>query len=324
MINFKKIIQDKKFPIILGSIFIIIFLSLIFIGIISPVSCDGGEKLVKIEKGWGSGEIGQALKNEKLIKSKWFFVFHVWLTGYNGHLQAGDYLLNQKMTLFQISKIIASGEIAPNYVKTTIPEGWTNEQIEERLIASGVLAQGNKLPKEKEGYLFPDTYYFEKNSSVDAVVKKMSDNFLKRIGEGISKDLLVDSSMKLPNAVIMASILEKEIKSDEDRAIVSGIFWKRIKNNYPLESCATIAYILGVEKKQYSYKDTRIKSPYNTYINFGLPPTPINNPGLSAIKAALYPEETDYYFFLSAPDGTTIYSKTLEEHNTNKAKYLGH
>ena len=322
MINFKKIIQNKKFPIILGSIFVVIFLLLIFIEVINPISCNGEEKLVKIEKGWGSGEIGQALKNEKLIKNKWFFVFHVWLTGYSGHLQAGDYLLNQKMTLFQISKIIVNGEITPNYLKITIPEGWTSKQIEERLIASGVLAQGNKLPKEKEGYLFPDTYYFERNLSVDAAVEKMSDNFLKRIGEGISKDLLIDSSMRLPNAVIMASILEKEVKSDEDRAIVSGIFWKRIKSNYPLESCATIAYILGVEKKQYTYEDTRIKSPYNTYLNLGLPPMPINNPGLSAIKAALYPEETDYYFFLSAPDGTTIFSKTLEEHNQNKVKYL--
>ncbi len=154
MIDFKKIIQNKKFPIILGSIFVVIFLSLIFIEVISPISCNGEEKLVKIEKGWGSGDIGQALKNEKLIKSKWFFVFHVWLTGYSGHLQAGNYLLNQKMTLLQISKIIGNGEVAPNYVKTTIPEGWTSKQIEEKLIASGVLAQGSKLPKEKEGYLF--------------------------------------------------------------------------------------------------------------------------------------------------------------------------
>lgn len=322
MIDFKKIVQNKKNLIILGSIFVVIFLLVFFIEITGPISCSGKEKLIKIEKGWGSGEIGQVLKNEKLIKSKWFFVFYVWLMGYNEHLQAGDYLLNQKMTLFQISKIIVKGEVAPNYLKITIPEGWTNKQIEERLIASGVLAQSDKLPKEKEGYLFPDTYYFEKNLSVNAVVEKMSDNFLKRIGEGTSKDLLIDSSMKLPNAIIMASIIEREVKSDEDRAIVSGIFWKRIKENYPLESCATIAYILGVEKKQYSYEDTRIKSPYNTYLNLGLPPTPINNPGLSAIKAALYPKETDYYFFLSAPDGTTIFSKTLEEHNQNKVKYL--
>ena len=266
--------------------------------------------------------MAQKLKDEQLIKSRWLFVFFVWVRGYNRHLQAGDYLLNPKMDLMKISKIIATGEVTPNHIKITIPEGWTNKQIEERLVNYGILAQGDKLPQNQEGYLFPDTYYFEKNLSVDAVVEKMSENFTKRVGEGISKDLLIDSSMRLPNAIIMASIIEKEVKSDEDRVIVSGIFWKRIENNYPLESCATIAYVLGKDKKQYSYEDTRVKSPYNTYINIGLPPTPINNPGLSAIKAALNPQYTEYNFFLSAPDGTTIFSKTFEEHNTNKLKYL--
>jgi UPF0755 protein len=313
------LIKSKEFK--LAVLAALVFLIFVFVGFLAPTH-KGGEKMVKIEKGWGSGEVAQKLKDEQLIESKWLFVFFVWVRGYNEHLQAGDYLLNPKMDLMKISKMIAFGEVAPNYVKITIPEGWTNKQIEERLINYGVLAQGDKLPQNQEGYLFPDTYYFEKNSGVDAVVKKMSENFMKRVGEGISKDLLADSSMKLPNAVIMASIIEREVKSDEDRAIVSGIFWKRIENNYPLESCATIAYILGKDKKQYSYEDTRVESPYNTYINVGLPPAPINNPGLSAIKAALYPKYTDYNFFLSAPDGTTIFSKTLDEHNANKLRYL--
>lgn len=314
----KNLFLDRRFVLIFFSA---IFVLMIILSIFS-LNCGREEKLVKIEKGWGSGEVAQKLKDEGLINNKWAFVLYVWIKGYNTHLQAGEYLLNLNMSLFKIANIIARGEVAPNYIKTTIPEGWTNKQIEERLIASGVLIQGDKLPKEKEGYLFPDTYYFEKNSSIDAVVKKMSDNFFKKIGE-ISKDLLADSSMKLPNAIKMASILEREVKSDEDRAIVSGIFWKRLENNYPLESCATIAYILGVEKNQYSYEDTRIKSPYNTYLNIGLPPTPINNPGLSAIQSALNPKKTDYNFFLSDPaTGKTIFSKTLEEHNANKAIYL--
>jgi len=313
------LIKSKKFR--LAVLIAVFFLFFVFLGFFAPIN-HGSEKIIKIEKGWGSGEVGQKLKDEQLIKSKWLFVFFVWVRGYNEHLQAGEYSLNPKMDLFKIGKMISMGEVAPNYVKITIPEGWANKQIEEKLISSGILEQGSGLPKEEEGYLFPDTYYFERNSSIDVVVKKMSDNFIKRISEGISKDLLIDSSMKLPDAVIMASILEKEVKSDEDRAIASGIFWKRIENNYPLQSCATIAYVLGKDKKQYSYEDTRVKSSYNTYINVGLPPTPINNPGLSAIKAALNPKYTDYNFFLSAPDGTTIFSKTLDEHNANKAKYL--
>ena len=317
-----ELLQNNKYKWIAIGFLIAVILFLIFWNF-QPTH-KGSEKLVKIEKNIGSDEVAQKLKDEQLIKDKWLSVLYVWLKGYNTHLQAGEYLLNPQMNLFEISRIIAFGETSPNSIKITIPEGWRNQQIEERLIVYGVLKSGDKLPKEKEGYLFPDTYYFEKDSNVDAVVEKMYDNFLRRIGEGISKNLLVDSSMKLPNAIIMASIIEKEVKSEEDMAIVSGIFWKRIENDIPLQSCATVAYILGVEKKQYTYEDTRIKSPYNTYINLGLPPTPINNPGLLAIKAALYPKKTDYLYFLSDPaTGKTIFSKTAEEHNQNKAKYLG-
>jgi UPF0755 protein len=313
------LIKSKEFR--LAVLAGLVFLFFVFAGFFAPVN-KGEEKIVRIEKGWGSGEVGQKLKDDGFIKSKWLFVFFVWVRGYNEHLQAGDYLLNPEMDLMKISKMIAMGEIAPNNVKVTIPEGWTNKQIEERLINYGILAQGERLPQSQEGYLFPDTYYFEKNSTIDTVVKKMSDNFFRRVGEEISKDLLIDSSMKLPNAVIMASIIEKEVRSDEDRAIVSGIFWKRIENKMPLQADITIAYILGIDKWRYSYEDTKIRSPYNTYTNLGLPPTPIDNPGISAIKAALYPKYTDYIYFLSAPNGTTIYAKTLDEHNANKAKYL--
>jgi UPF0755 protein len=121
----------------------------------------------------------------------------------------------------------------------------------------------------------------------------------------------------------MASVIEKEVRSANDMKIVSGIFWNRIKNGQALESCATLAYILGVNKSQYSYEDTRINSPYNTYINRGLPAGPIANPGLKAIEAAIYPEDTAYNYFLTASEtGETIFSKTYQEHLNNKNKYI--
>jgi len=317
----KKLLQNKKTLIILGIVLIVIILLFIFLEIVSPV-CKGEEKMVVIEKGWSSGAIAQKLKDEGLIKSKWFFIFYVWLKGYNEHLQAGDYLMNPDMTVFKIAKIIAKGEIAPNWVKVTIPEGWDIKKIEERLIALQVINPEEKLPKKEEGFLFPDTYYFDKDSSIEAVVEKMRDNFDKKITKELRAEI-EKQGKTLYDILIMASLLEKEVISDEDRAVVSGIFWKRLENNYPLESCATIAYILGVDKWRYSIEETRIKSLYNTYINIGLPPTPINNPGLSAIKAAIYPEYTDYNFFLTNPeDGRTIFSKTLDEHNANKGKYF--
>jgi UPF0755 protein len=119
----------------------------------------------------------------------------------------------------------------------------------------------------------------------------------------------------------MASIIEREANKDEDRKIISGIFWNRIKIGQALQSCATVSYVLGENKKQFSYEETRVNSPYNTYINPGLPPGPINNPGLLAIKASIYPQESSYHYFLNNPqNGETIFSKTLEEHNLNKAK----
>ena len=308
MKNILKLFQNRKFVLIF---FAIIFVLVVILGSISP-SCGGEERIVKIEKGWGSSEVAQKLKDEGLINNKWMFILYVWTKGYNSHLQAGEYLLNPKMSMLKIAKTIAQGEVNPNWVKITIPEGWTNKQIEERLIKNEVIGSDDKLPIELQGYLFPDTYYFYKNSGINIVIKKMQENFNKKVGKDTKYDILK-----------MASILEKEVISDEDRAIVSGIFWKRIKNSYPLQSCATIAYILGKEKLQYSYADTRVKSPYNTYLNIGLPPTPINNPGLSAIKAALNPKQTDYNFFLTDPaTGKTIFSKTIEEHNANKVKYL--
>jgi UPF0755 protein len=116
--------------------------------------------------------------------------------------------------------------------------------------------------------------------------------------------------------------VEKEVRSEEDMKTVAGIFWKRVKDEYLLQSCATLAYILGEDKTQYSYEDTQINSVYNTYLNPGLPPGPVSNPGLNAIQASINPEENDYYYFLSDPKtGKTIFSKTLEEHNLNKVRY---
>ena len=120
----------------------------------------------------------------------------------------------------------------------------------------------------------------------------------------------------------MASLIEKEVISDNDRALVSGILWKRIDNGIPLQVDATVTYIIGKKTTKISIEETKIDSPYNTYAYKGLPIGPIANPGLSAIHAALYPKSSSYLYYLSASDGTTIYSRTFEEHNKAKVKYL--
>jgi len=223
----------------------------------------------------------------------------------------------------------------------TLIEGWNLQEIQDYLVKKD-FTDADKLTSLKikdyrdnylfmadapanaslEGYFFPDTYRVYASSTIDDIVKKSLDNFEKKF----SADFLMEAKRQNKSVyqiLTMASILEKEVKSEDDMKIVSGVFWNRIKNGQPLESCASLAYILGQNKPQYSYAETRTPSAYNTYLNKGLPPGPICNPSLKAVRAALYPTMTDYNYFLSDPaTGKTIFSKTYEEHLRNKAKYL--
>jgi len=197
-------------------------------------------------------------------------------------------------------------QLAPE-VQITFPEGFTVKQIQERLAVRGLVFE---FDENLEGYLFPDTYRFYRKSTAEQVIKKMRDNFNIKVGE-ISYDDL-----------ILASIVQKEVASQEDMKKVAGIFLKRLKVGMPLQSDATINFITGKNLSQPSIEDTKTVSPYNTYLNLGLPPKPICNPGLAAIEAVRFPEESAYWYFLTPSGMATIFSKTLEEHNTAKVKYL--
>jgi len=300
----------------------------------TPLSVDETEKTFAIEKGEGLKEISQNLEKSGLIKQAFWFKFYVLTKGWAARLQAGEYYLTPSLNIPQISEKIIKGEVISPEVTVTIPEGFTLKQIDARLAKLGLIQSGefislniSQIPSFKfqtaslEGFLFPDTYRFSMGATKQEIAEKMFDNFNKKLTEDL-KNEIIKQGKTIEQIIIMASLIEKEVRTDEDRQIVSGIFWKRLNNKYPLQSCATIAYILSVDKWRYSVEDTKVDSPYNTYQNIGLPIGPINNPGISAIKAAAYPQFTDYNFFLSKPSGETVFSKTLEEHNENKAKYL--
>jgi UPF0755 protein len=280
-------------------------------GIFIPKDKAGKEKIFSIEKGQGLFEIGKNLEKERLIKSKIFFDFYVILIRKEKNLQAGKYFLSSSMNIPQIAQKIISGDIAK--VKVTIPEGFTVREIEERL---GIELPGDNL----EGYLFPDTYYFPIDVSGEEVVKIMRENFEKKISP--YKEEIEKSGKTIQEIIIIASLIEKEVKTKEEKKLVSGILWKRLKNGIPLQVDATITYITGKKTAKISLEDLQIDSPYNTYKYKGLPPGPICNPGLESILAALYPKDSDYWYYLSTPDGKTLFFKTLEEHNLAKAKYL--
>lgn len=229
-----------------------------------------------------------------------------------------------------------------------IIEGWRNRDILNLLIKNNLtteaefsLAQKNyntekfyflqDKPKstDLEGYLYPDTYRVFASSTVSEVINKMLNNFDKKFTPQMRADIAAQGKT-IDEVITMASIIEKEApisysKSDNrDAKIISGIFWNRIKSGQALQSCATLAYVLGVDKAQYSEADTKVDSPYNTYLNPGLPPGPIANPGILAIEAAIYPTPSNFNYFLT-PSGSQeiIYSVTYDEHLKNKNKYIG-
>jgi UPF0755 protein len=302
----------------------------------------------QIPQGTSVAEIAAKLKDSGVINSELAFKLYAKYSGLAQKLQAGDYTLPAGLTGPELLKKLTEGRLAKSEKIILIKEGMSNKAIEEYLATNNLISDGSfiqvastltsQLPLEiidkypflneapskvdLEGYLFPDTYrlYAEDNGSV--LVDKMLTNFQAKVTPQMRADIKAQGKT-LYQVLIMASIVEKEVRSTEDMKMVAGIFWNRMSIGMRLESCATLAYLLGVSKPVYSLEDTQINSPYNTYRNDGLPPTPIGNPGLRAIEATIYPTKTDYNFFLSRPDnGETVFARTYEEHLANKNRYL--
>ena len=302
-------------------------------------------KLFNIEKGQTVKEIALNLKEEKLIKSSTLFITYAAVTGKYSKMQAGEYLLSSQMSISRIISIFAHGETAKESL--TIIEGWDLRDIAKYLKDKNIATEedfyaivGNPVGENEsvnvedydflsdkptnislEGYLFPDTYYIDKSDDLDSIVNKMLINFDDKITSDLKKEIK-NQNKTLFEIITMASIIEKEVKTMEDKKIVSGILWKRMNSGMRLQVDATVLYAQNKEGLKVYTKDTQIDSPYNTYKNDGLPLGPISNPGIDSIIAAVYPTKTAYYYYLSAPDGKTIWARTLEEHNNNKIKYL--
>jgi UPF0755 protein len=280
-------------------------------GIFLPKSHSFEEKIFFVKKGEGLFEISKNLEKEGLIKNRIFFLVYIIFQRKEKSLISGAYSLSPSMNVKEIAKIITSGKIKT--VKITIPEGYTIKDIEEKL---NIKIENKAL----EGYLFPDTYYLPFGFLAEDLIKVMRENFENKIAP-YKKD--IEARGKTIHQILtLASLLEKEVKTKEDKELVAGILWKRLKFGMPLQVDATITYLTGKKTTKIGKEDLEIDSPYNTYKYKGLPPAPICNPGLESILAAIYPKESDYWYYLSTPEGKTIFSKTLKEHNVAKAQYL--
>ncbi len=293
-------------------------------------------KNIVINKGENAKDIAFKLKTEKIISNPYSFLVLAFLEKNWDKLQAGEYLLNSKMSNQEIVETLVQGKTIKETI--TIVEGWDSWDIARYLESKGLFSQEETIksiqefesnqfdflsdkPKNLglEGYIFPDTYFLEKNALLDDFLNKALTNFGQKLTPDL-RDEIKKQNKSIFEIITMASLLEKEVISFEDKQIVSGILWKRLRAGIPLQVDATLLY--AREKNKVSLEDTKIDSPYNTYQHLGLPLGPICNPGLESIKAAVYPKDSPYWYYLSKPNKETVFSKTLEEHNLAQAKYL--
>ena len=289
-------------------------------GFYFPKNPQGQEEFFLVKKGDSVFQIGQNLEERGFIKNKYLFDLYILASGKQTKLQAGEYVLSSSIDISKISQKLISGNIAKEII--TIPEGWNLRDIAWYFENKGMF-QAEELYEmtELEGYLFPDTYEISRGASLEEIVKKMTDNFNKKLTPELREDIQKQEKT-VSEIVIIASLLEKEIQTLEDKKMVAGVLLNRLQVGMPLQVDATITYITKKQTTNISKEDTQIDSPYNTYKYTGLPLGPICNPGMESIKAAIYPQPNSYWYYLSTPEGETIFSKTLEEHNIAKAKYL--
>ncbi len=293
---------------------------------ISPVDPkDTTPVIFVVARGAGSKEIAADLASKNLIHSSTGFFVLLKVLGIEKDLQAGDFRLNKSMDAQTIAKELTHGTLD---VWVTILEGWRVEEIALLLASNLDIPEKEFLKYAREGYMFPDTYLMPRDATAAAIAKIFLDNFDKKVTQEIKEDAK-KSGLTLHDVITLASIVEREGRTDADRPVIAGVLFNRLKLGMAIQVDATLQYALGYQpfekswwKKSLFEEDKKIKSPYNTYTNPGLPPGPIANPGLASIQAVLNPTDTDYLYYLHDPSGAVHFAATLDEHNENIAKYL--
>lgn len=283
---------------------------------LEPVSKSKTETPFTISKSEAGNAVIARLFSHKLIKSEIAAKIFLKLAHSKNVFKPGEYVLSPNSGTARIFDVLISG---PEDIRVTIPEGWRREQISQRL--ESVLDGFNtpeflKLTQNLEGRLFPDTYFIPVESTPDQLVKMFTQNFTKKTGLDMTKS-------ENTRIIIMASLIERETKSEPDRQLVAGIIAKRLENDWPLQVDATVQYAVNKAPDWWSpIQNTKYPSLYNTYIQTGLPPGPICNPGLASIRAAENPQNSPYWYYLTGTDGVTRYATDLAGHNLNVDKYL--
>ncbi len=359
MLNQKTLI--KRFILLLAGFLPLFFYLIIYADFFGPRPLVLGKERITIEKGEGANEIALKLKSAKLINSPFVFNIYVFLKGDFKKLKAGSYIFSFSENLPEIAVKLAKGGIEKRKVTIVegwnlkniaayleingiakaedfyrlagepffladLPVDYNCQDIPEELKSVDFSEEFPFLsdkPKNTglEGYLFPDTYEVFSSETGESLIRKM----LKNFGSKLTPEILAEVKFQektVFETVTMASLLEKEVREIKDKKIVAGILYKRLKAGMFLQVDASLVYSVNQAGRKLPLIDSGVCSPYNTYRFKGLPVSPIGNPGKDSLLAAVYPEPSDYWYYLSDNNGQTIFSKTLKEHNLNKAKYL--
>lgn len=325
----------------------IIVILAIFLGIIfyynsiinKPLKTDGGNVEIEVLEGESFNSILDTLDKQGILRSKFVVKINLKLNKQNTTLIPGTYSIDNNVSLDELIEKLKVEDLNKNQIKVTIPEGFRIELIAERLEQNGMFKKDEfinavktyplpdfvKNDKRKiynlEGFLYPDTYFFNKDATPEEVIEIMINKFqeiLKKVEDNTGKIINVS---EIESTITKASLVEKEAVLDEERPLVASVIENRFKKNMRLEFCSTVNYIPGYEdKKDLSNADIKVDSPYNTYKYSGLPVGPIASPGEESILAVLKPADTEYLYFVSlvGQDGKQHFATTLEEHNKFK------
>lgn len=292
---------------------------------LAPVSTDKSTKIIVIEKGENFSKVLDDLKKQNLIKNPWVFDLYAKQSGLGNKILAGTFRLSPSMSSRQILKVLTEQPL-DNWV--TLIEGWRVEEMANKLSSELGVRSSEFSKNAKEGYMFPDTYLFPKDFTAQAIAEKLRDNFDAKFTDEI-KTKIKKLGLTENEGVILASIVEREARSEGARKMVASILLKRFKIGMGLNADATIQYALGYQANEKSWwkrhltrDDLKINSPYNTYLYRGLPPSPICNPGLVSLQAVASADSSaPYLYYYHDSEGNSHYAKTLEEHNQNIANY---
>jgi UPF0755 protein len=327
--------RSKFFLLSLG-LLLLFFILLIYWLLFVPPSKTASTKVIFIKKGTHLKKVSEVLKQEGIVKNRHFFVLLTTILGKKTKVKAGEYEFHTQMLPLEVLDALVKGQVKPHLV--TIPEGYTLSQIAQLLEDLNLVEKKGFLQKASspafintlglsqlagptlEGYLFPDTYHLFREMDPEEVIQMMVHQFKKVFGPDLA-NRASELGISEREVVILASIIEKETPLSEEKPLISAVFQNRLKKKIPLQSDPTVIYGIKNFNGNLTKEHLLRRTPYNTYLIVGLPPTPICNPGKESLLAAVHPAPVPYLYFVSKNDGSHYFSSDIEEHNRAVWKY---